>query len=200
MKKLLEFVKETPTNEKPSHRIACPYCLNDKNIKREGITTTLVGGGSGIDDDPNHTWEPCTCRDCGKDFTRETRDGNVWYTDKDHKVLRGMPSCFEHYVYTCRECGGEVRRRYKELNSEKDPGCLTTTDDGPQYRIFFECNKCGKSIQTTNDYWYPGYKYRKPGKMGKKRKLRLGWKITEKIGRVIINDYAFSKVNIDDKK
>lgn len=202
MKRLLAFVKEAPAGEKPSHKATCPFC-SSQEVNSYSSESTLVGnppGKDGIDDDCNHVWTRFACNHCGEKFTRETKSGNVWYT-KGKKVLKGMPSCFEDYIYTCRCCGGEVRRKHKCLNSDEEPVMLTFKDGKKLFRIFFECKGCGKSIQTPEDHWWPTYRKRpSKGKQKRARKQAMErmkkWTIVEEIGVVVINDEAVAKVNI----
>jgi len=175
---LLGFVANEPITEKPSDRPTCPYC-GSTDIERSAAYQTLVAGSKDIDKDCNHHWDHYTCHSCKKLCIREYREGKVWYT-YEQKVLRGVPNCFENYVYKCK-CGGDVYRR----------------DSNDRY--LFECDRCKASMATENEY--PGGPKHKPGIIevdaSIARKLRLGWTIQEEVGEVIINDYAIAKVKVD---
>lgn len=139
---------------------ACPKC-SSTDVHREGKWTTLVGGPAGV----NHEWSGCTCRACGLEFCFEERVGNAWYTAGRHHhdgprvLLRGVPSCFEPYVYHCARCpAGLVYREYRRL----DTGEIVTTigytirADGQAYdrdhRIVFVCEGCGRETETDDEY------------------------------------------------
>jgi hypothetical protein len=188
------MVAVAPINEKPSEKGACPFC-SSASIVHGGFSTTLVGGGTGPDDDPNHTHTSCTCKDCKKAFVRETCSGNVWYT-KEMFALKGMPSCFEGYVYPCK-CGGKVTREYTDKVSGKKTSLLCYDKDGPKFDTFFSCDKCSKKIQTKKEYWYKGWDAPPPPPRDPNKKLEF--KIYESIDIVAINDYAVAKVVIPDE-
>ena len=151
---LLDIIAVSPLNEKPSDQCTCIVCKS-KNVRTSGKMSTLLAGGSGIDDDPNHTWEGVTCSSCHIKVTRETKSGNVWYT-KDRVVLAGVPSCYETYVYPCK-CGGKITRTYTDLEgSNTVRGLSMVWKDGgyvPQYRIFYECDSCNIKIEVNRDSW-----------------------------------------------
>lgn len=176
---LLGFVVNEPITEKPSDRPTCPWC-GSTDIEKSASYQTLVGGSTDIDLDPNHHWGHYTCHSCKSLCIREFRSGKVWYT-LNGKLLRGVPNCWESYVYKCK-CGGDVRRK--------------DTND----RFLFECASCKSSITTENDY--PGGPKHRPGiceiDPSIARKLRLGWTIEEEIGVVLVNDYAISKVSVNE--
>ncbi len=91
----------------------CPYC-NSRNVKINSHSSTLVGG----DPDPNHHTIHAICLECNKEFLQEYQHANVWYSEiinEESKLLKGLPSCFEDWIYTC-ECGGNIRRQYRELD------------------------------------------------------------------------------------
>lgn len=195
MNKLLEVVAVEPLTEKPSENGSCPFC-SSANIHHGAFSTTLVGGGTDKDDDPNHTHTNCVCKDCSRDFVRETRSGNVWYT-KQCRVLKGMPSCFERYVYPCK-CGGQVTREYIDKASGASAKILSYKDGIPSYKTVYSCDKCKVSIETPKDYWYKGWDAPPPPPRDPNEKL--DWVIQELPGIVAINDYGFAKVNIVDEE
>ena len=214
IEKLLGMVVQKPLKEKPSAKPACPHC-GSKGVETHGMTTTLVGGGNGPDDNPNHTWTGCFCKVCEKSFTRETKSGNVWYTREgevkdagggimyhERLLVKGIPSCFEAYVYGCR-CGGKITRRQTEMDGKAptNGSCTYSIKDGvstAQFRTFYSCDKCGKTIEPDFEHWDRGlakvrYNLAHPRKWA--GKLKLGWTITEEIGSCIINDYAVAKIH-----
>ena len=143
------FVVQEQLDERASSTPRCPYC-ESKKLFNHGGRRTLLGGGDGTPDgDPNHMWVSYQCEACKRSFTRETKSGNVWYTNHDNMVLRGMPSCFETYKYTHRNCGGEVTRRHTMLDGKTEAYALSwTAEKGKQWRTFFTCGKCGETIET----------------------------------------------------
>jgi hypothetical protein len=192
---LLEMVAVQPLTEKPSENGSCPFC-SSSSISRGAYSTTLVGGGTGPDDDPNHTHTSCVCQDCKKNFVRETRSGNVWYTEMT-RVLRGMPSCFEDYVYPCK-CGGNVTRKHLHKVDGKELRYLSYDKNGPNFKTMYSCDKCNVSIETINDYWYKGWDAPPPPPRDPNKKF--DWVIEELPGIVTINDYSVAKVNIVDEE
>lgn len=159
MNKLFELVKERPSPSLTRDETICPFC-NSHNVKINEHWETLVGG----DPDPNHHWKSSTCNDCKEDFTHEYKYNNVWYTKKG-KILKGIPSCFENYIYTCNKCDGDVIRKYTKLDGSDLQGAdgivltITTTMDGKwikQFRIFYVCQKCNSSIEVPDEYYNEG--------------------------------------------
>ena len=195
----LDIVKERPDWSIKSKPI-CPFCKS-KNVKKGGNLTTLVAGKY------NHIWNKCECNKCHKTFTMETKErGNLkpirWYT-KDGKILKGIPGCFESYIYTCSKCGGNVVRKHLKPDSDEEATILSAGPDKngvwiKHYRTFFHCEKCGIRVESENDSYGPKPKemtYEQKVKAAKNRgKLRLGWKIYEEPGICIINNYALAKV------
>jgi hypothetical protein len=148
MDALLEMVAQKPLAQGIG-TTTCPFCEMAHQY-------TLVGG---IGEDPNHHWVSCRCRSCGKMFTKEYKRGNVWYTNSDAMVLRGVPSCFENYTYTCATCGADVERHYRELDGVtplKGQGlCYSNGPNGmePQQRCFYECDVCDEAIEYPQEYY-----------------------------------------------
>lgn len=95
---LFEIVTNRPSEYKSLDQCKCPYCQS-KKLKSRGYSTTLAGMN-------NHEWHDYSCSDCGKRFTIERKGSNIWMTEKGGRILNGMPSCFESYIYTCSKCGG----------------------------------------------------------------------------------------------
>lgn len=191
---LLDFVRQRPLRERASGKPKCPFC-GGKEVAVGGHRQTLVGGGPGSD--PNHHWYNCDCLDCQKSFVREVHDGNVWYT-KDHAVLKGMPSCFESYIYSCKKCGGEVVRDYRQMDGKTEAKILCLDLDGPHYRTFYRCGKCGLEIETYYDRWWPGQKSEAEGRAAIEYRKKNPpkppkWKIYEEIGEPIYNAYGVGK-------
>jgi uncharacterized protein with PIN domain len=118
----------------------CPYCNSD-NVKINSHSQTLVGG----DPDPNHHTIHATCLSCNKDFWKEYQHANVWYSEplgEEKLLLKGLPSCFEDWVYTC-ECGGHIRRSHKEMDGVTEAKILTLGGIGKTFRVFWTCDSCG---------------------------------------------------------
>lgn len=142
---------ELVTNRPQEFKNKCPYCKST-NIRRGGSTTTLVGGGN------NHIWTDTRCQDCRKTFTIEEKGNNIWLTDRSGKILRGVPSCFERYIYECAHCGGDVDRTYTELDGITPTNSLSYEYNNEErikkFRIFFECQDCGKKVESEEEYYY----------------------------------------------
>lgn len=154
--RLEEIVAQTPLAELPTDAPHCPDCGGTDKLADKGVESTLVGWMGG-DWDPNHKWHYFDCG-CGKSFIRETKTANVWYTRdrREGKVLLGMPSCFERYIYSCRACSGIVKRTYTNLDGSPLKGSmLVTTKDGPQYRTAYQCESCGHGGVVDSDYFRP---------------------------------------------
>ena len=151
---IMEIVSERPSEEEVGSNPICPLC-NNSDIDAGGFRTTCLGYFGGVN--PNHTWTECYCKNCNKSFVRETKSGNVWYTS-DGFVLKGMPNCFEKYYYTCSKCSGKVLRKYTALDGISEVQGLSTRNiDGKwvkEYRIFYECEKCGHGGEVKDDHWY----------------------------------------------
>jgi hypothetical protein len=181
-KTFLSFVKERPNPDLKIDEYICPYCLSS-DVETKGSSATLVGGRK--EDDVNHVWTKCSCKSCWNSFVHEHRHNNVWYTSQG-KILAGIPSCFESYIYTCSSCGGNVHRHYRELDGiTKTNGFLKTAYDENDiwtkyYKVFFECENCKKSAESSIEYWYDGCE--EPDKIIKKsdiEKLKCNWAIKE---------------------
>lgn len=146
---LLEYVTQSPIDELPSGVPACPIC-DGKIAHVYGRSTTLIGGGDGtVDGDPNHTWEEMECVERHR-FSRQTKSGTVWYQDvRTDKVLRGWFGCFERCTYTCRTCGGDVKRSYTKLDGETPhtTSSLSFGPDGPGQRAWWKCEPCGWRVE-----------------------------------------------------
>jgi hypothetical protein len=154
MMDLFEIVAERPLAEVPTDAPTCPDC--NRTPARETYREQTLLGWSGKGWSPNHTWSGLECG-CGAIFVREWKSGNVWYTRErvEGRVLRGMPSCFERYTYTCAKCSGPVRREYKQLDGSPLHGGLLTTKDGPQYLAEYRCRVCNHGGRVERDYWTP---------------------------------------------
>lgn len=198
--KIEEIVANKKTDELPSAEPQCPYCRT-RDVQRSNLYTTLVGGGTGIDDDPNHTHESIYCNVCAEKSVRETCSGNVWYTSQN-KVLRGIPNCFEKYIYDC-PCGAKasVKRYYADLNGQKNESSTTITEQiriegdetiwAPSYRVFFECSSC-KMVKESSEKYY-GYELKESRR--KNSDSKINWVIKETIGPMYFNDKALARVN-----
>jgi hypothetical protein len=158
MNEFLELVTQRPDPKLWKKGTFCPYCKS-KNVQSFGTMTTLVGYAG---KDMNHTHERCRCTECNKEFTRETKGyDNVWFTDPDGKILLGIPYCFEHYVYTCKHCGGDVVHKFYNISDDKEAQFVTVTVSSQkgipsvhhQYCVF-ECQQCHEKIRSENDYMH----------------------------------------------
>ena len=151
--KLFELVSDKPLNVIPKSKVKCPYC-GTKEIQSLGTRGTLVGGNP----DPNHYWNHCRCKKCDKKFTKEYKRENVWYTDEVCRILLGVPSCFESYVYSCKKCGFKhsVHREYRQMDGvTKHTGLLKYTIGSKKQhqRCFYVCKECGAEIEYPQGYW-----------------------------------------------
>ena len=157
MNEFLKLVKERPNEKHWKSNYFCPYC-NNKNIIFLNGSSTLVGYGG---EDMNHTCTTYHCNDCNKNFIRETKGNkNVWFTNKNNKILLGIPYCFENYIYSCKYCNGNVHIKHLNKNDNKECPCLTYVVSNEkleclQYHMF-ECEKCHKNIISEN-YYYSFY-------------------------------------------
>lgn len=192
----------------------CPFC-GSHNLHLYNHIQTLVGG-RGID--PNHHWMYFTCNSCQQKFVMEFKGirtpnttpllkrifkfnefYNVWYT-QNNKILRGIPSCFENYIYTCNKCGGDVHRHHFDRGTRNDATMLTDWlgDDADQHRsytIHFICQKCGAEVQSFNDY----YDFSNPH--APRKPLRpIKWTIQEEIGFCVVNDLTLNQIEIESEK
>lgn len=155
MNEFLELVTERPEEKLWKEGLFCPYC-NSEKIYTHSTTTTLVAY---IGEDMNHVTTACTCGDCQKKFYRESKGRRrVWFTGDDHKVLRGIPYCFEFYVYTCKHCGGDVKVKHYNIDDNNEcNGLYYKLQDGvnvPQQYHQFECDNCKEKIISANYYYY----------------------------------------------
>ncbi len=158
--KLIDFVNQTRLDEKPSSPPICPYDrCQSFDIDSYKTRTTLLGGEQGIDNNINHTWKSCYCNKCGLSFVRETKYGNVWYTDEYNNVLAGIPNCFENYIYTHKGCDGNVNKNYTQLDGITNVMTLhsSVAEDGSlqdEYRTFYHCDKCTTKIEVNNHEYF----------------------------------------------
>ena len=152
MNELFELVKERPDPLLSKDKTICPFC-DSENITVHDHSSTMVGG----DPDPNHHWKRSKCNDCKEEFVHEYKRDNVWYTKND-EVLRGIPTCFEPYIYTCNRCNGDVRRYHTALDGESPTQVLTSSKVNgewiKQYRTFYKCDTCNKQVETKEDYYH----------------------------------------------
>lgn len=161
--KLFDLVIERPDPRLDWKAPCCPYC-RCTTLEVLGHTSTLLGYiGNDPDRDPNHHWYEYKCTQCKKVFTLERKDRNVWYTEKigeqEHRVLAGIPSCFESYVYHCAHCvHGYVRRQHTEKDGVTPARSLGwSAKDGKNYRTFYTCGSCGDRIELEHyDNWFHG--------------------------------------------
>lgn len=192
----LDLVIERPDSELKIDEYLCPYC-NSTNVEATPQGQTLVAD---YGTDANHVWTGIQCNDCGKTCTHEHRSFNSWYTDSRGKILRGIPSCFERYIYTCRHCGGDVVRKYLKLDSDEEVSCCSYGPDEngiwtPKQRTVFECHSCGESVESNVESWHEGCEVEpKPRKTVGEKKLMKEWAIYEEVGIAVINPGTAVKV------
>lgn len=154
MEELYNIVTQRPDSSLDKKVLAqtCPYC-ESTNISADSISHTLIGG----DPDSNHYWNRLQCTSCKRRFTVEWKYNNVWLVSDDDHVLAGIPSCFEHYVYTCN-CGGDVTRTYTKLDGISPVQALQISYENGEcirgYRIFYACDTCDANVETPEDYCY----------------------------------------------
>jgi hypothetical protein len=144
---LFKLVTQRPDEKLTVSNAVCPFC-NSANYQSKGIRSTLLAFN-------NHTWNHRKCNGCQKNYVVEEKSGNVWVTDENANVLKGIPSCYENYIYDCN-CGGKVKREYRGLDN-KPTNFLSSssTENGwvKHYKTFFKCDTCHTEIETENDYY-----------------------------------------------
>lgn len=152
---LFDIVANRPIEEDPDSAATCPVCAT-ADVDKVESWTTLLGGGPRI----NHVWTTYFCGH-GHSFVRETKGDNTWYT-QDQKVLLGMPSCFETYIYTCSKCAGPVRQtitdkddttREVHVRSYSYEGEGSERKQIRHFRIFFYCDDCHHGGEVAEEYW-----------------------------------------------
>jgi len=155
---LFDIVKQRPNKKLNLNNATCPFCKSKDYINLESITTLLGWSGK---TNPNHQWHWRKCSDCNKIYVVEEKENNIWIVDiETKKVMDGMPSCFEDYLYTCSKCNGDVYRFYTSLKGDKKVKSLSESWDEKlkkyikHYRIFFECKNCGVKVETEKCHWY----------------------------------------------
>jgi hypothetical protein len=164
---------------------------------------TLVGYSGKLD--INHHWDGCLCIECHKSWTMEWKGEeklkgyNVWHVDSNNHVIAGIPSCFESYVYTCSECGGDVKRHFFDKDTRNTAKCLSQKIGGERYYdIYFICEDCKVEEKCSNDH-YIFYNPHKPIRPSKNW-LITGWKIIQETGIVVINDSGISRIDLIEEK
>lgn len=100
----------------------------------------------------NHVWDSHECRSCGLAFCREHKGDNVWYTTHGvgARVLKGVPTCFEPYFYSCAKCDGTVRRTYEGKTSGFT--VINNRRKTRNYRIFYRCDDCDHGGEVNVEY------------------------------------------------
>ncbi len=147
---LQDIVTQRPISEAPTDPSRCPYCesTDTKVVRRY---STLLGFSGPVN--TNHQWYESLCSGCKRLYTREVKGLNVWYTpyrDRDSvgdpQVLKGLPSCFESYQYTCAKCSGPVLRTHRDLRGNATHSLSERNVDGVwvrEYTTHYNCTKCG---------------------------------------------------------
>lgn len=152
MMDLFDIVKERPLSEDPEAHGSCPFC-GAAETKLYGEETTLLGWTGPVN--PNHRHQHRSCTSCSRKFIREVKGLNVWYT-QGAVVLRGVPSCFENYTYTCAKCGGTVRRKHYDSTGNPPKYLSASIVDNKWVRDHttrYTCSACGHGGETAVDYW-----------------------------------------------
>lgn len=154
---ILDIVKERPLTEGPDDPAHCPYC-DSTNVKVRSRSSTLVGYTGPVN--TNHQWHESECERCETLYVREIKGLNVWYTPhRDHRkpqVLKGIPTCFEDYQYTCAKCSGPVLRTYRDLRGNPTQSLCTNRVDGKdvrEYTVHYNCTQCGHGGEVDQDYY-----------------------------------------------
>ena len=152
MNEFFNIIKERPDNSLLYSKVICPFC-NSEDVHCYDEISTLAGNN-------NHYGSYYNCNSCQKKFIREKKLNNVWYTDlKTKQVLKGIPSCFEQYYYTCSKCEGKVYVKHLKLDSDDIVETMLTIFDKKvdkyikQYRTFYICEKCGLYTESENDFF-----------------------------------------------
>jgi len=206
----LDIVKERHDPKIHRDKLICPYC-NSEKVKNNGTFETLVGGYN------NHLTTQCECEKCHKTFTLQVKEMGerekyiAWYVSEDSKILKGIPGCFEGYIYTCSKCGGDVIREELDKVTNQPLECLSSGPDKNgvwenHYKIVFKCKSCGISVESENGHYYldppKEMTYEEKVEEAKRRNKMADefckkWTVTEEIGICIINDYAVAKLEVD---
>lgn len=156
---LQDIVTQRPISEAPTDPSRCPYCesTDTKVVRRY---STLLGFSGPVN--TNHQWYESLCSGCKRLYTREVKGLNVWYTGERTQdgaapqVLRGLPSCFESYKYTCSKCSGPVLRVHRDRAGNPTTSLSSSTIDGVwvrHYTIHYNCTQCGHGGETAEDYY-----------------------------------------------
>lgn len=209
----LDIVKERHDPKIHRDKIVCPYC-NSKEVKNNGTFETLVGGYN------NHLTTDCECKKCHKTFTLQVKELGrrnkyiAWYVSDDKKILKGIPGCFEYYVYTCSKCGGDVVREELDKATNKPVEWLSSGVDKngvweKHYKIIFKCKNCGVSVESENSEYDPKppkeMTYEEKVEEAKRRakmseEFCRNWTVSEEIGTCIINDTIAGRLTYNDKE
>lgn len=198
----LDLVTERPNKRLKINSFFCPFCKS-KDVELVNSCTTLVAGRK--EDDVNHVWNYCECNKCHEKFTHEHHYNNTWYT-QNRKILLGIPSCFESYIYTCKHCGGDVESEDYDIKTGEVATVLVSTGDGTKlYKTVFQCKKCHKQTNSAIEYWSDNWKNAVKTKSAKREKFKikrqprkLKWCIFETIGDCYSNIDGISKLRISE--
>lgn len=157
---LLDIVQERPLTELPTDPARCPYC-ESTDVRVTSRSSTLVVSTGPVD--TNHQWHASECNGCKMPYTREIKGLNVWYTGERiqdgsaPQVLRGLPSCFESYQYTCSKCSGPVVRTNRGMAGNPTQTLSSRNVDGKwvnEYTTHYNCTQCGHGGQVDQDYYH----------------------------------------------
>jgi len=178
--KVLDIIKQKPRKWK--NIIICPYCSSN-DLYIGGSTTTLVGGG----EENNHIHTQIRCNKCKKEFVHERHGGYEWYTRyENYKCfsILGASGCFEPVIYTCKKCGGNIIEKIVDENGNDTNYCVSFKDGKQIGKTIWYCDSCGISVDTVEEY-----------KINKK--VKINFKMKEKIGKTIFNTKGIDKIDIN---
>jgi hypothetical protein len=131
----------------------CRHCGHQGPLEVVGHCQTLVGNVRGADS--NHHWRTLKCPACSGIMEIETKEGNSWEVSATEKgkLLRGVPGCFENYIYTCARCSGNVTREYRNKVSGKVTSCTSVGPEGRGHTIWICCDQCKASVESRHEYY-----------------------------------------------
>lgn len=172
---LFDIVKERPITEQVKDAASCPRCRSSEvTLGQESISM-------------DHHRRELLCQACGFMAIREwvvdrfRGTENVWYT-MGMVILRGLPSCYERFVYACIKCDGAIAGKKFAKDSDELVEFCSVQIGGPKngeknYRNVYRCDGCGHGGETIHDHWWPGQTNEPPKPMP--RALKTKWTVME---------------------